>query len=77
MRFIDGLQTLPPRGRTAKLGISDSSAIDRSDRWPTVKDFVRQILMKLGASNRTEVASLVRGQSDSGGADNGAGRATR
>jgi DNA-binding NarL/FixJ family response regulator len=43
----------------------------------TVKVFVRQILMKLGASNRTEVASLVRGQSDSGGADNGAGRATR
>jgi DNA-binding NarL/FixJ family response regulator len=28
----------------------------------TVKVFVRQILMKLGASNRTEVASLVRGQ---------------
>jgi DNA-binding NarL/FixJ family response regulator len=28
----------------------------------TVKVFVRQILMKLGASNRTEVASLVRDQ---------------
>ena len=43
----------------------------------TVKVFVRHILMKLHASNRTEVAYLVRGQSDSDGAGgNGAGRAT-
>jgi DNA-binding NarL/FixJ family response regulator len=33
----------------------------------TVKVFVRRILMKLHALNRTEVASLTRGQADSGG----------
>jgi DNA-binding NarL/FixJ family response regulator len=42
----------------------------------TVKVFVRRILMKLRASNRTEVASLVRGQSEAGGAGNGASQAT-
>jgi DNA-binding NarL/FixJ family response regulator len=34
----------------------------------TVKVFVRRILLKLGASNRTELASLTRAQADSGGA---------
>jgi DNA-binding NarL/FixJ family response regulator len=34
----------------------------------TVKVFVRQILMKLHASNRTEVASLTRGRAGFGGA---------
>jgi DNA-binding NarL/FixJ family response regulator len=43
----------------------------------TVKVFVRRILMKLHASNRTEVACLVRGQSDPGGAGNGASRPAR
>jgi DNA-binding NarL/FixJ family response regulator len=42
----------------------------------TVKVFVRRILMKLHASNRTEVAFMVRGQSESDGAGNGASRAT-
>jgi DNA-binding NarL/FixJ family response regulator len=43
----------------------------------TVKVFVRRILMKLHASNRTEVAFLVRGQSESDGAANVASSATR
>ena len=34
----------------------------------TVKVFVRRILMKLHASNRTEVASLTRGRANYGGA---------
>ena len=37
----------------------------------TVKVFVRRILIKLHASNRTEVASLVRGRIDSDGAISG------
>jgi len=40
----------------------------------TVKVFVRRILMKLHASNRTEVACLVRGQTDSGRSGDGASR---
>jgi DNA-binding NarL/FixJ family response regulator len=43
----------------------------------TVKVFVRRILMKLHASNRTEVACLVRSQSDSGEAGNGTSRVVR
>jgi DNA-binding NarL/FixJ family response regulator len=43
----------------------------------TVKVFVRRILMKLHASNRTEVAYLLRGQTEAGGFGNGASRATR
>jgi DNA-binding NarL/FixJ family response regulator len=42
----------------------------------TVKVFVRRILMKLRASNRTEVAFLVRRHSETGGAGNGASHAT-
>ena len=42
----------------------------------TVKVFVRRILMKLHASNRTEVACLLRGQTDFGTSGNGASRAT-
>jgi DNA-binding NarL/FixJ family response regulator len=43
----------------------------------TVKVFVRRILMKLHASNRTEVASLLRGQAHAGTSGNGAARALR
>jgi DNA-binding NarL/FixJ family response regulator len=41
----------------------------------TVKIFVRQILIKLRASNRTEVASMMRSQAASGGAGKGARQA--
>jgi len=43
----------------------------------TVKVFVRRILMKLHASNRTEVACRLRGQIEPGEAVNGADRAPR
>jgi DNA-binding NarL/FixJ family response regulator len=42
----------------------------------TVKVFVRRILIKLHASNRTEVASLVRGRIDSDGAISGTRQVT-
>jgi DNA-binding NarL/FixJ family response regulator len=42
----------------------------------TVKVFVRRILMKLRASNRTEVACRLRGQIDSGRPGDAASRAT-